>query len=150
MAQSEDHMAVPSDSLTKVLACSIADQSDCQGYVIEAASEGLVKAVIVCTKQVNSLLKSVKKLRQAEGNKDEKYDVLSKNTMLASFACTRDLFYSKALLSMFNAFIEANVKDSINFALIIDKYEDLVLSFLSELNMRRTHEGRSFIVIKKN
>ena len=83
--------------------------------------------------------------------KQEKFDQLNKSEMLAAFFCTKDLFYSKALRSMFEAFFEAHVEENNqNFALIVDKYEDLVLSFLAELKMRKTHEAKSYFVVKRS
>merc|ERR1719219_1841561 len=107
-------------------------------------------AFIVATKQISALLKGIKKTLDSDRSKAEKFDLLSKNGMLAAFFCTRSLFYSKALRSMFEAFFEAHVDDPNGVALIVDKYEDLVLSFLADLNMRKTHEAKSYVVIKKN
>ena len=109
-------------------------------------------AFIVATRQVSSLLKTLKKSSEDSSAqvKQEKFDQLNKNEILAAFFCTRGLFYSKALRSMFEAFFAAHVEDANNFALVVDKYEDLVLSFLADLNMRKTHETKSYVVIKKS
>lgn len=149
MSDSVDHMVVSTKSMTRIFANCIADQSDAKGFVVEDMKKG-VMAFIVVTKQVSSLLKAVKKHMTKEKVKEEKLDVLSKQGLLATFFSTRGLFYSKALRSMIEAFFEAYVDDNANFGLIVDKYEDLVLSFLSDMNMRKTHETNSFIVIKKN
>jgi len=137
-------------SMTRVFAASIADQSDCKGYVIEQEKDGVL-AFIVATRQISSLLKALKSSVESDRVKQEKFDQLNKNEMLAAFFCTKDLFYSKALRSMFEAFFEAHVEeDNQNFALIVDKYEDLVLSFLAELKMRKTHEAKSYFVVKRS
>ena len=103
------------------------------------------------TRQISSLLKALKSSVESDRVKQEKFDQLNKNEMLAAFFCTKDLFYSKALRSMFEAFFEAHVEeDNQNFALIVDKYEDLVLSFLAELKMRKTHEAKSYFVVKRS
>ena len=149
MQSDVDHMVVSSKSMTRTFAISISDQVDAKGYVIEDERKG-VMAFIVATKQVSSLLKAVKKVLDNGKVKQKKFDVFSKNGMLAAFACTRNLFYSKALRRMFETFFDAHVEDPNNFALVVDKYEDLVLSFLSDLNMRKTYEANSFVVIKRN
>ena len=149
LSDSVDHMVVSSKSLTRMFATTIAEQDDSKGYVIEEETNG-VMAFIVATKEVNALLKNIKKTLDNDRAKQEKLDSLSKNEMLAAFFCTRSLFYSKALRSMFKAFFEAHVEDTDGFALVVDKYEDLVLSVLADLNMRKTHEAQSYVVIKKN
>ena len=48
---------------------------------------------------------------------------------------------------MFETFFEANSNS--NIAIVIDKFEDLVLNFLSDLNMRKYHETNSYVVVMK-
>ena len=48
---------------------------------------------------------------------------------------------------MFETFFEANSNS--NIAIVIDKFEDLVLNFLSDLNMRKCHETNSYVVVMK-
>ncbi len=149
MSNSVDHIVVSSASMTRTFATAIADQDDAKGYVIEEENGGVL-AFIVATKQISQLLKGIKKTMDGDRVKQEKFETLNKNSMLAAFFCTRALFFSKALRSMFQAFFEAHVEDMHGFALIVDKYEDLVLSFLSDMNMRKTTEANSYVVIKKN
>ena len=152
MSDSVEHMICPTNSMTQIFSTTIADQTDSQGYLIEDSNGGVL-AFLISSKHVSSILKTIKKniqLQNPEMTKVEKFDALNKSAVLAAFSSIKTLFFTKALKSMFEAFFEANVKDINGFALIIDKFEDLVLNFLSELNMRKSHEGTSYIVVKKS
>lgn len=153
MSDSVEQMICPTNSMTQIFSTTIADQTDSQGYLIEDGNSGGVLAFLIASKHVSSILKTVKKNIQSQNpemTKVEKFDALNKSASLAAFSSIKTLFFTKALKNMFEAFFEANVKDINGFALIIDKFEDLVLNFLSELNMRKSHEGTSYIVVKKN
>ena len=140
-----DHLVV-SSSMTKIFATELAKQTESNGFLIEANNS--VKAFIISSHQTCSLLKSVQKSLLQQQNEDEKIDSLSKYDLLAAFSCTRSLLFSKPLKSMLEAFFETYVLDK-QLALIADKHDDLVLSFLSGLQMHKTLESSTYVVMKK-
>ena len=157
MSDSVDHMVVSmsmiANSMTNIFATEISKQNDSKGFLIEDAQRNSVKAFIICSQQTGSLLTSVNKVRKQNEDctvKDEKIDMLSKYDCLATFSCTRSLFFSKPLRSMFEAFFEAYVQHK-DFALIADKHDDLVLSFLasSGLQMHKTFDANTYVVMKR-
>ena len=145
---SNRHVEQIGESLVKVIASSIVEQSDSQGYVVER-DDGKIMALIVATKHVSNIIKAAKKAPYGV-SPDEKFDSLTKHDVVAAFFCTQSLLFSKTLSSMFDTFCEGHVKDINHFAIIVDKHEDLVLSFFANLNMRTAHAANSYVVIKKN
>ena len=153
LSDSVDHLVVLDNSMTRIFATSIAEQDDTKGFLVEDGN-GCVKAFIICSRQTSSLLKMVHQRLNSEGIKDEsKVDSLAKHEALAAFSCTRSLFFSKPLQRMFEIFFEGLQDDlkgeAKDFALIADKHEDLVLSFLSGQNLHKTLDARSFVVMKR-
>ena len=145
-----DHLVV-SNSMTKIFATEISNL-DSKGFLIEDVQHGSkILAFIISSQQTGSLLKSVKTKMMKNDEKDEKIDMLSKYECLAAFACTRSLFFSKPLKSMFGAFFEAYVQPDQDFALIADKHDDLVLSFLASigLQMHKTFDANTYVVMKR-
>ena len=151
ISDSVDHLVVLDNSMTRIFATSIAEQKDTKGFLVEDGN-GCVKAFIISSRQTNSLLKIVHQRLQNEGMKDEKMDYLAKHEALAAFSCTRSLFFSKPLQRMFEIFFEGlqdDLGDDKDFALVADKHEDLVLSFLNGQDLHKTFDARSFVVMKK-
>ena len=141
-------------SLTKLFATSIADQNDSMGYIVEDGDEGGVLAFLVATKHVSSLLKQVKKGLQSQSNGDsnkvEKFDALNKSHLVGTFTCINNMYYTKALTSMFETFFDAHHKDICGLSLVVDKFESLALDFLTTLNMHKSHESSTYLVVKKS
>ena len=129
-------------------------QKSCSVLVCFSARNGSKYSIIKDTNQfrirgrrLSKLDIPLKAVKKQSDFKIEKIDALNKCNLLATFSSAKTLFYTKALRSMFETFFEANSNS--NIAIVIDKFEDLVLNFLSDLNMRKCHETNSYVVVMK-
>ena len=126
---------------------AIAESGDYSGFVVEV--KGQVEALVVASKNVTSLLKSVKKMITAP---DKKLDVIGKSCQCIAtmFVCSRDLYFSQSLLRMVEVFFESQPKEGSNVTMLVDKSEDLAMSFLQwGLKLRKTNEIGDLFAIKK-